>query len=519
MIIGLTLISALTAFILTSTQSSLYKAKGQVRINTTNIVAAVTGVSTSSAFGDPTRFLATQANVARDRKLAELVVAKAGVSGMTPEKFLAESSASAQTDADVLDLAVTDPSAGAATQLATTYAEQFKRYAAELQTAEINGTLAAVENQLRPLRAAGDTSSPKFQELSTQESLLIAVGKGLAGNISASPAEGASKVRPRPKRAAILGGLLGFALGIGLAFLAEALDKGVRSEKEIEETLGVPLLGRVPRPPRRLERENKLVMLEEPMGVHAQTFRRLRTSLEFVNSEREARTILVTSALPGEGKSVTVANLAVALARAGRRVLLVDLDLGKPSLQSFFDHGGNRGFSDVVVNRTSLNEAIRSIALPGPGPLVADPSHGRPPASRGTNHNGRANAERTLNVLPSGTIPPAPDEFLEGDRVAVLLDELSLQFDLVLLDTAPLLPVGDVMALNAQIDGIVVVTRLGIYRRQLEELARQLHKCRAPILGFILTGTPHGDSYTYGYGYAPRVYEASQEAARPAERT
>jgi Mrp family chromosome partitioning ATPase/capsular polysaccharide biosynthesis protein len=520
MIIGLTLIAALTAYILTAAQSSLYKAKGQVRINTTNIVAAVTGVSTSSAFGDPTRFLATQANVARDRKLAELVVAKAGVSGMRPDKFLAESSASAQTDADVLDLSVTDPSAGAATRLATTYAELFKRYSAELQTAEINGTLAAVEKQLRPLRAAGDTTSPKFQELSTQESLLIAVGKGLAGNISASPAEGASKVRPRPKRAAILGGLLGLALGIGLAFLAEALDKGVRSEKEIEETLGVPLLGRVPRPPRRLENENKLVMLEEPMGVHAQTFRRLRTSIEFVNLEREARMIMVTSALPGEGKSMTVANLAVALARAGRRVLLVDLDLGRPSLQSFFDFGSDRGFTDVVVKRTSLNEAIRSIALPGPGPLLADPpSYGRPPASSGRNNNGRANAECILNVLPAGTIPPAPDEFLESDRVAALLDELSGQFDLVLLDTAPLLPVGDVMALNAQLDAIVVVTRLGIYRRQLEELARQLHNCRATILGFILTGTPHGDSYSYGYDYAPRSYEVSQQAERPAERT
>jgi tyrosine-protein kinase len=521
MIIGLTLIAALTAYLLTTRQSPLYKAGGQVRINTTNIVAAVTGVNTSSAFGDPTRFLATQANVARDRKLAELVVAKAGVSGMTPDKFRAESSASAQTDADVLDLAVTNPSPRAATRLATTYAEQFKTYSAELQTAEINGTLAAVERQLRPLRAAGDTSSPKFQQLSTQESLLIAVGRGLAGNMSVSPAEGAAKVRPRPKRAAILGGLLGFALGIGLAFLAEALDKGVRSEREIEETLGVPLLGRVPRPQRRLANENKLVMLEEPMGLHAQTFRRLRTSLEFVNLEREARMIMVTSALPREGKSTTVANLAVALARAGRRVLLVDLDLARPSLQSFFGFGSDRGFTDVVVKRTSLSEGIRSIVLPGPDRLLADPSNnGNPPTA--TTSNGRANGEPILNVLPAGTIPPAPDEFLETDRVSAVLEDISGQFDLVLLDTAPLLPVSDVVALSGRVDGIVVVMRLGIHRRQLEELARQLHNCRAPILGFILTGTPHGDSYTYGYGYgyAPRGYEASRQGAdRPAERT
>ena len=517
-VIALALVAALTSYALTAIQSPLYKAEAQVRVNTTNIVAAVTGVNIGSAFGDPTRFLATQANVARDRKLAELVVEKAGVPGMTADKFLAESSATPQTDVDVLDLAVTDPSTGTATRLATTYAEQFKAYAIDLQTAEINATLTAVENQLRPLRAAGATTSPKFQELSLQESLLIAVGKGLAGNITASPAEGASKIRPRPKRAAILGGLLGLALGIGLAFLAEALDKRVRSEGEIEETLDVPLLARVPPPMRRLQNENRLVMLDEPTGIHAQTFRRLRTSIDFVNFEREARMIMVTSALPREGKSTTAANLAVALARAGRSVILVDLDLGRPSLHSFFDIGSDHGFTDVVVRRTTLSEAIRPIALPGGVSRLTASSYGRPAPSR--TGNGRANAECILNVLPAGTIPPAADEFLESDGVSAVLEGLSGQFDVVLLDTGPLLAVGDVMALSAKVDAMLVVTRLGIHRRQLEELARQLHNCRAPILGFVLTGTPHGDSYGYGYGYDSRVPEVWQEAdGRPSDRS
>jgi tyrosine-protein kinase len=517
-VISLPLVAALTAYALTARQSPLYQARAQVRINTTNVGAAVTGVSTGSAFGDPTRFLATQANVARDRKLADLVVHKAGVPGMTAGKFLAESSATPQTDADVLDLVVSDPSAGRATRLATAYAEQFKAYATELQTTEINATLDAVERQLRPLRAAGDTSSPKFQELSTQESQLLALEKGLAGDITPGPAEGASKVRPRPKRAGILGGFLGLVLGIGLAFLVEALDKRVRSEEEIEKTLGVPLLGRVPRPARHLQKGNRLVMLDEPAGVHAQAFRRMRTSLEFVNFERQAGMIMVTSALRGEGKSTTVANLAVALARTGRRVALVDLDLARPSLQSFFGIGSDRGFTDVVVKRTRLSEAIRSIALPGVGRLTADQKiNGHLSASSRTADNGRANAESILNLLPSGTIPPAADEFLERDGVSAVFEELSEQFEMVLLDTAPLLAVGEVMALSASVDAIVVVTRLGIDRPQLEELARQLHNCRAPILGFVLTGTSHGDGYSYGYD-SP-VNEVFQEADRPTERT
>ena len=109
------------------------------------------------------------------------------------------------------------------------------------------------------------------------------------------------------------------------------------------------------------------------------------------------------------------------------------------------------------------------------------------------------------------------DEFLESDGVSAVLEDLSEQFDVVLLDTGPLLAVGDVVALSAKVDAIVVVTRLGIHRRQLEDLARHLHNCQAPILGFVLTGTSHRDSY--GYGYDARVYEVPQEADRPAERT
>jgi Mrp family chromosome partitioning ATPase len=325
------------------------------------------------------------------------------------------------------------------------------------------------------------------------------------------PAEGASKVRPRPKRNALLGGLLGLVIGIGLAFLVEALDKRVRSEKEIEEILGIPLLGRIPPPARALRRENQLVMLVDPNNVHAQTYRRLRTSLEFVNFEQGARKILVTSAVPREGKSTTVANLAVAMARAGRRIALADLDLRRPFLQSFFAVGSDQGFTDVVINRTKLDRAIRPIALPGSTRLSAAQSlNGSSPDATG---NGRGDVECVLHVLPAGSIPPAADEFLESERVSTVLDELSDQFDVVLLDAPPLLAVGDVMSLSTKVDAIVVVVRLGIHRRQLEELARQLQACRAPTLGFVLTGASHGDSYSYGYGYDQRVYEDVHEGA------
>jgi Mrp family chromosome partitioning ATPase len=517
-VIALPIIAALTAYSLSTMQSARYRATATVRVDTNNIALPAIGF-TSQPFGDPTRFLTLQANIARDRALAERVAEKSGVPGMTADRFLSESSAASQTDADILDLSVTDPSATTATRLADTYAEEMKDYNTERQSAKIDAVIASIEIAMKPYRAARNTDDPTYLTLSQFKAQLQVLGGSLAANTSAERADGASKVRPRPKRNAILGGLLGLVLGIGLAFLTEALDKRVRTEKEIEETLGIPLLGRIPRPGRALRNANQLVMLVEPTSVHAQTFRRLRTSLEFVNFEHGAKKILLTSALPREGKSTTVANLAVALARAGRRVAVADLDLRRPFLHSFFETGNDHGFTDVVVNRAKLDRAIRRIALTGSS-RATQSSNGSTRAASGNAANGRGDVRCVLNVLPAGSLPPAADEFLESEHVSAVLDDLADEFDVVLLDSPPLLAVGDVMSLSTKVDAIVVVVRLGIHRRQLEELARQLQTCRAPILGFVLTGASHGDSYSYGYGYDQRVYQdVDQEVETPSERS
>jgi succinoglycan biosynthesis transport protein ExoP len=519
-VVMLPLTAAVAAYVASATRAPVYRATAEVLVLPTNIPAQLANLAPNLLLGDP-NYLTTQANIAGSPELAQRVAATAGVPGETGGGFLSHSTASSQAETNILKLSVSSSVSSDAVRLVNTYANEYTKYRAKLYMKPIDKALRLNKAKIDDLRARSQTGSPAFQaryqELLQTRDNLQSYGPQLANNATVfRSATYASKVSPRPKRDSILGGLFGLVLGVGLAFFADALDKRVRTEQEIEEILGIPLLGRVPRPTRRLRKANKLVMLEEPSSVHAQTFRRLRTSLEFINFEQRARTIAVTSALPREGKSTTVANLAVALARAGRGIAVADLDLRRPFLHAFFGTGSDRGFTDAVVGRTTLDRAVRSIALPSVSRLAPTSSNNGRSAAAGA--NGRTSVESVLTVLPAGSIPPAADEFLESQGVSSVLEELSDRFDLVLLDTPPLLAVGDVMTLSTKVDAIVVVTRLGIHQRQLEELARQLHNCRAPVLGFVLTGASHGDSYSYGYGYDQRVYEVPQEAERPSER-
>src|SRR5205814_1509032 len=134
----------------------------------------------------------------------------------------------------------------------------------------------------------------------------------------------------------------------------EALDTRVRSAEEVVERLELPLLARLPEPPRKLRADNRLAMLAEPTGVQAEAFRMLRTNLEFSALGKEIRTIMVTSSVEQEGKSTTVANLAIALARAGQRVVLVDLDLRRPFIDRFFDLDDHAGLTQVAIGHATL---------------------------------------------------------------------------------------------------------------------------------------------------------------------
>lgn len=522
LVLAMPVAAAVCAYLLASTESARYRSSATILVNRSNIVSVVTDISDPTIY-DPTRVLATTASIARSPELAARVASVAKVPGATAGSVLGSSDVSADSGADLLHVNVTWPTSAGAVRLANVYADQFTKYKTALDTKRIRAALISLKSRIAALRAGGNTASPGYATLIDYQSRLETVGTLLANNTSVlDPAGGASKVRPRPSRTGILGGLLGLVLGVAFAFGAEALDRRVRAEDEIEQILELPLLGRIPTPPKPLREARRPVMIADPSGTQAESVRKLKTSIEFLNLDQRARTLMVTSAVPREGKSTTAANLAIAFARAGRRVVLVDLDLRRPSLHSLLVTGLEPGIADVVAGKETVDRALRTVSLAAVAPQVAR-NGGRP---RGPSSNGRTvggDAASTLSVLPAGVASAVTGtlaEFLESPRLAAVLDDLAGRFELVLLDTPPLLAVGDAIALTTHVDAILLVLQARSQRPLLRELGRQLHQSQAPVLGFVLTGVDEAEAhggYGYGYGYGEYAYDfdpAAQQTQR-----
>jgi Mrp family chromosome partitioning ATPase len=244
-------------------------------------------------------------------------------------------------------------------------------------------------------------------------------------------------------------------------------------------------------------------MLEEPWSPDAEAFRMLRVNYDFANVEHDARLVMVTSATQSEGKSTTAANLAVALARNGRKVTLVDLDLRRPYIDRFFELSGNVGLTQVALGHVSLEDAIVSVAL-------SENERGSGP-EQGNGANGHAKVRSVLDVLTTGPVPPAAGEFVATQAVATILQRLRERSDVVIIDAPPLLQVGDAMVLTSRVDALILVARLKLLRRNmLREVARLLQTARARSLGFVVTGAESVTAYGYEYGYTYPEPEATR---------
>ena len=506
--IVLPVIAGVVAFAFTETRPSSYRADALVLVNRANVVSGVTGTQDPAVF-DSRRFLETQASIARSPRLAQRVADTADVPGLSAGAVLGGSSVAAEEDSDLLRFAVTAVDGGEAVRIVNAYANEFTKFKTELDSLKVNTALDQIRTRMRSLERRGQEDGAAYQTLSAYLNQLL-IGRFLLTNSATvlQPAGAAVETGASPRRNLLAGAVLGFVLALGIAFLLEALDRKVRTEDELEGALAVPLLGRVPQPPDRLQ--GQLAMLAEPLGPYSETFRRLRTNIGFVNTG-QAKTVMFTSALPQEGKSTTIANVAIAFARAGTSVALVDLDVRLPSQHILFNVRADHGIAEVVAGEDTVERAIRRVELSSPL-RQEQPENGRHSAAQWfptalpkgvVAPAGRTDNEVVLHLLVGGGVPPAHGEFLNSEGISEVLGELRSMFDIVLVDAPPLLAVGDAMALSAKVDAIVAVVHIGIQRPVLREFARQLESCRASTLGFVVTGTERSEGYGYGYGHRP----------------
>lgn len=382
----------------------------------------------------------------RGETLAQRTIDKLGLD-MSAEALRENVKASSKADTVLINVAVLDQSPVRARDIANTLSDEFVAMVRELETPE-GGT--------RP-----DARVVVEQRASIPNDPVV----------------------PKTTRNLLTGLGLGALLGIALATLRDLLDNTVKSREIVEELTGAGLVGSIPLDKER--RKEPAISFETDNSAIAESFRKLRTNLQFLAVDNPPRVIVITSSMPNEGKSTTAMNIALALAEADNNVVLIDGDMRRPTLHKSFDLVGSVGFSTVLSGRASLSEALQKTNFPG------------------------------LTVLTSGTVPPNPSELLGSMAAKKNIGDLRTQFDYVIVDSSPLLAVTDAAILAANADGVLLMARYGQTKtEQLSNAVGNLEDVGATVLGAVMTMLPTRGTASYHYTYYGETQATSPAAAQ-----
>jgi capsular exopolysaccharide synthesis family protein len=283
--------------------------------------------------------------------------------------------------------------------------------------------------------------------------------------------------RPKPTLYTLIAGLLGLALGIGLAFLRERLDHRLRTPADVEARFEIPVLARVPRRGRS----------DTQIAAFNESYRILRTNLQFAAGNGRLDSLAITSGAEGEGKTTTVIQLAVASAEVGLRVAILEADLRRPVLQQrLLPHVAEPlrpGFSNYLVEDTPLSDVIHSTGLPG------------------------------VQLIPSGPVPPSPAALLETHRAHGVVQELLREHDVVLVDCPPLNVAADASIVAGWVAGAVVVVDLNTSEEDtVRDAIRRLRAVHAPLVGLLLNRDRGAEVSRYDYYLSPRQRRARRSS-------
>ncbi len=399
-------------------------------------------------------------------------------------------SASAQPDANLIDITATNASPALAAALANSYATQYQNFIRSVNVAGLKQAIAKLQVQFA---ATARTSTVQRSAIESSIASLVQQEATTNGGVqTVDPAvTPTSPSSPRTKRDAAIGLLLGLALGVGLVFLLDSLDRRLRETDALEKAYGQPSIVTIPQQRRADMNSDGVAGDELYMDVSVEPFRILRAGLRRVGSD-VSRVILVTSASPGEGKSMTAVGLAQAWAITGRKVALVEADLRRPSFGRHFrirDNAG--GLANALRGRIPIAKAAEH-------PIAQLPS---------------------LSVFPAGGTPARSAELLSGEPMSQILRSLAENHDVVIVDAPPLLPVADTQALldSDAIDGLVIVGRLNVVTRDQVTRVRQIVASRGwSEFSLVSNGVPAREAIqTYGSGYGPPPGLGSESLSPP----
>lgn len=365
-----------------------------------------------------------------------------------------------------------------AARVANAYAEAFTAARKSREQARVVQAQTVIQGELRSLNSAAERQSAEYLTLQQRLQDLKILEATVTGNfrviIPATPPM--EPFSPRSLRNGLLGLLGGLIAGIALALMLEQFDTRVRTIDEAVAIVGMPLLSHIGAVSSTELDQQPLYVLGNKHSQPAEAVRRLRGNLEFADIDGDLRSLLITSCLQHEGKSLTVCNMAVALAAAGKRVVLVDGDLRSPRVHRYLHMPNAIGLSSVLAGKSDLERALRSRAIGSSLTTLSTVS----------DSDSAADTEPRLHVLTSGPVPPNPAELIASSGFVGVIDQLRGEFDLVVVDTPALLAVGDAAAIARCVDGLILLLDLSQARRPLlREAVAQISQMPCHKLGLV----------------------------------
>jgi Mrp family chromosome partitioning ATPase len=494
--LALVILGAVTVTAIRQLQGPRYQASARIVQSTSDLGQSVLGVQTP--YTDPQRVIATATALAGSPELYDRVAARD--QSVKSAKELRESTkVSGGEDTDVFAFTEVSSTPDEAIRLVNLIASEYVAWRGEISGQAIRQAIEQIQTQLDApagsLDAVTGTERAELQGQLNRLKVLDTLNSG--GATIVEEAEVATKTSPRPIRDALFGAALGLVIALLIAGLREAFNTRIRSEADVEDALGRPVLASIQTLPKRAD----IVTVGRHESRWGDTYALLAANIMQIRGDADRTILAVTSAIASEGKTTTATNLAVALAQRGQRVILVDFDLRKPSVGRVFRiPAGSPGVVQVIDGETDLDQARWTIPLNGgPSQPVAARNGWGAETSVETNGNGDGSPHAgSLQVIAAGGNERGA-RIARSSEVIELLDELAAEADVVVLDTPPALATVEMAELSRMIDLAITVVRYGkVTRRSLIALNRQAETWQTDLVGAVITDAPpEEDDYYY----------------------